>query len=390
MATSDSFIDLKVHIDHNSANDIQQTTVDININENEPFVWMSKWIMYSPLVVRNKLINRTITTRNNAINFLFLFITIIVTIGECLWYSITPFYDYLDVDLLFPIVYCAAMITITISKFISVYYFWIYFDFQILRTINLDGNELKTSSFSKIIRKVNRRMKVILSVLIIFILALIIIKVTKIFSENKGLIGWFALLRSILYYWMFDIPILLSQFVLSIYYCKGCIFISNLNEIIETANQNSETEMDLQSICTQYRTFRDKFKSCIDLLELMLKCRICALIPWIWIDITYLMEAESVMDGIEECIYLIMSSLPIIELVVGGSAATTQYHSFKKTIYHIKDLSLQLLYLLDYVVQYPFLVKIFAKEVSFKNALKVTAAFIVAKAISYLFRQNLS
>lgn len=372
--------------------DDERTNV-ANFVDNQPFIWLAPWIQYLPTVITTKWDNDKVKQRNNLISCIYISVATIVTIGECLWYSITPFMDYFQDDWLYPIVHCIAMLLITAAKLISLYYFWSYFDFKILCSCSLNLNQksgdLKNistlSNLNDIIRNTNRRMKLILAVLIIFIFGLCCIKITNIFVEDEGIDGWFGFIRSILYYVFFDVPIFLHQFILSIYYLKGYLFVSGLKERVQSQNIQN---IDLKKICNEYKAFRDLFRKQIYLSELMIKCRICALIPWVWIDITYVVESENYMDGIEECIYLFMSCLPIIELVLSGSSATTQYYKFKDTLFEIKELSLESLYLLDYVCQYPFLVKIFAKEVSIKNALKVAAAFIAAKAITYLFRRT--
>eukprot|EP00484_Ammonia_sp_Unknown_P018986 CAMPEP_0197028926 /NCGR_PEP_ID=MMETSP1384-20130603/8502_1 /TAXON_ID=29189 /ORGANISM="Ammonia sp." /LENGTH=390 /DNA_ID=CAMNT_0042458007 /DNA_START=34 /DNA_END=1206 /DNA_ORIENTATION=+ len=377
-----------VELGYDQKPSLQYTKGSVPKSDTESFVWLSKWIMYFPTVTTTKYDAeiRSSKPRNTVCNWSFVVISVIVTVGECLWYSITPFYDYWKDDWLYPMVYAAATILTTAAKLISIYYFWRCFDFSSLCTLRLNAADSTYSlkqDLCGIVKKANLRMKVILAMLCTCILTLVCIKLTKLFMEveYEGILGWFGVLRSVLYYWMFDIPLFLAQFVLSIYYLKGCIFVSSL---IERVDQNDE----LSSICEDYRTFRDVFKSQIDVLELIVKCRMIALVPWIWIDLTYVMESKSALDGIEECIYLAMSALPIIELVLAGSAATTQYYALKTTVFKIKDFSVQVVYLLVVIVEYPFLVKIFAKEVSLTNALKITAAFIVAKAISYLFSRT--
>eukprot|EP00488_Nonionellina_sp_1-RS-2012_P002634 TRINITY_DN5152_c0_g1_i1.p1 TRINITY_DN5152_c0_g1~~TRINITY_DN5152_c0_g1_i1.p1 ORF type:complete len:159 (+),score=44.12 TRINITY_DN5152_c0_g1_i1:72-479(+) len=125
----------------------------------------------------------------------------------------------------------------------------------------------------------------------------------------------------------------------------------------------NKLEVDFKRICDEYKTFRYHFQRNIDLLEFLLKCRLAALIAWIWIDITGLTEAESVLSAMQSCIYLGFSSLPFIELVFSGSPATTKYHSFKKRIYEIKEMSLDLAFFLNYVASVSiFGVKLFAKK----------------------------
>eukprot|EP00485_Elphidium_margaritaceum_P011695 CAMPEP_0202690146 /NCGR_PEP_ID=MMETSP1385-20130828/5235_1 /ASSEMBLY_ACC=CAM_ASM_000861 /TAXON_ID=933848 /ORGANISM="Elphidium margaritaceum" /LENGTH=415 /DNA_ID=CAMNT_0049345379 /DNA_START=15 /DNA_END=1262 /DNA_ORIENTATION=+ len=383
-----------------SANDTQRTTVSCNnvaangvtLAKHEPFIWLSTWISYLPCVVQTQWKEGDSKPRNAICNWTFLIISVLITFAELLWYSITPFFEYWADDWLYPLVYAVAMLLTTLAKCIALYYFWMLFDFRLLCTLSLDVDERAQSSsavytclsadvLTSTIRKVNIRMKSILAALCTFLVALLCIKVSKIFSEQQGWNGLFKLIRSSLYYWQFDLPLFMAQFVLSILYLKGCLFVSSLTRRV----QQNPAAQDLEPIYRDYSTFRKLFQNETQVLELMIKCRVLALIPWIWIDLTYVLETESALDGLEECIYLVMSSLPVIELVFGGSAATSAYHAFRTTIYDVQELSSELLYLLVCVAEFPFLVTLFAHEVSIKNAIKLTVAFIVAKAIAYLW-----
>ncbi len=148
---ADTNVELQTHVDINE--NVQETSItQANLVGKGvsfvPFVWLDAWIMYFPMVVRSKIKKDEIAPRNRVLITLYLLIAIIVTVGECLWYSIpTYYYDWAD-NKLFCLVYSAAMILMAVAKFISVYYFWKHFQFQTLRNISLDPNIFLDAKYS--------------------------------------------------------------------------------------------------------------------------------------------------------------------------------------------------------------------------------------------------
>eukprot|EP01084_Bolivina_argentea_P270737 460432_1 len=88
-------------------------------------------------------------------------------------------------------------------------------------------------------KKFSLRMKVILILAILCLLAVNISKTSQILSETPK--SKTSKSKSIVIYeicshffaiYFYDIPLYLAQFILSIYYCEGCIFVKSLIEII--------------------------------------------------------------------------------------------------------------------------------------------------------------
>eukprot|EP01083_Nonionella_stella_P046632 124845_1 len=306
---------------------------------------------------------------------------VVLSVGGLLSYIIPPFIK--QGFSLFTFVYVVAMTLHTSSKFISLHYFWNCFDFESLRTVRL----LKSNTAhvdTNCVGKVLLRLKVTFCIYVALYIALGATKAIKIaMNEDAVLMDWVYFCRTLLYYYTFDIPFLLTQFVLSIYYCKGHIFISDLHGRVT----NNPDTIDFAAVNDEYKAFRHDFKKDIWYLELQLKCRLSAAVAWIWISLSDLAAAEDGFDAARSGMYLATTSIPFIELVLSGSPATTKYHSFVKKVHDIKDLSLDLLYFLNYIAEFPFLIQIFAKEISAQNAVKLIAVFATARILTYLFER---
>eukprot|EP01083_Nonionella_stella_P097860 275144_1 len=350
----------------------------------DPFIWLGQWLVYFPMVVQYRLHNGKVTKCNPICTRIFYIYAFLLSIGGFLWYSIPPFIE--NGFALYPVVYFIAMFLQTISKFVSIHYFWTYFKFDTLRTVSLVNTNNKVHiDTSSTVQKVNRRFKITLFIFIVFTVALVITKIVRITTDDEAVtMDWLYCGRTIIYYYTFDIPYLLTQFVLSIYYCKGHVFIQDLDQRLN----DDPDKVGFGTVFDEYRAFRRDFQEQIWYLELMLKCRLAALIAWIWIDITELANSENGWYGMRNFLYIALGCIPPIELVFSGSPATTTYHSFKERVHDFKELSLKRCNFMAYMTEYPFLITIFAREISIKNALKVAAAFAGAKVLSYLFRQH--
>eukprot|EP01084_Bolivina_argentea_P048638 89573_1 len=377
---------IEIQLQNRSDND--DTTGKKEPISNEPisplFTWLGNWIFCFPTVTRHKFKNGQIENRNSITIKIYIALVTAFIIGAYLWYIIDLFI-VLGVAL-FPFVYMIAMGLQTSSKLISMYYFWKHFDMASLQNISLVDN-IVSIDHKAIINKVNRRMKIMLVIIILCQLTLIIIRIVETTKEETDYVDWIEVVVTLGFYITTDIPVLLSQFILSILYCKGHVFIANLTAKIQ--NEDTNDQVDFETMIDEYKAFRTNFKKSIDVLELMLKCRLSGLVVWVWINISRIMEPDSALAEIVSIVYLIYNCLPFIELVLSGSPATDGYYLFKKQIYEFKALSMDLLNFKDYMNEYPFLVKIFAKEISIKNALKLSAAFIGARMLTYLFKNKI-
>eukprot|EP01084_Bolivina_argentea_P160912 280166_1 len=390
-----------------------QTTTEINaVTPNDhPFSWINTWIIYCPMITNTTIKNSKIINRHKLIYKIAFISIILICIFFWMWDVIIEFHDY--GFSLFTLVWCISISFMNIARLISVYYFYNYFQFYTTHNnkndIEMQNNNEKMKPFPNssgftipqyhsLTKKFSRRMKIILILAILCLLGVNISSTVQILSENpkSKTIVIYEIFYNFFAIYFYDIPLFLAQFILSIYYCEGCIFVKSLIEIIDKS-----IKIDFEQLIKEYSLYRNEFKKKIGLLEYMIIFRLCSLISFVWVNITGISEAKTWLEATDDSLWLFIGIFPFFEIIMAGNAATRKFHSFKKKLYSVgiqngffTDATMyhsnsQYLFLLDYVSTFPFLIKIFAKEVSLKNALKIITVFVVAKMVTYLFKHNL-
>lgn len=314
---------------------------------------------------------------------------------------------------LYTFVWCLAMSLLNIARLLTLYYFWNHVGFydvdkgkekqqehevamevvtrDRIQSAYLVGSGFRQTEYHALTKQFSLRMRIILY-LAVTILVILSIGNTVFACIDPDFVfdglTVFDFIQTWLSKYIYNVPSFLIQFVLSIQYCRGCVFVMSLNDILEkSVNYN----VNWKELSDEYTRFHHEFKKSIKLLEIIIICIIAARLCFVWTDISAITAAESWIRGIYSSLWLIVGLLPFIELVFAGNATTANFHAFRTKLYQIgaadgAELSTEYLYFLSYVNRYPFLIQIFAKEISWKNAVKVTAAFAVAKTVSYLFK----
>eukprot|EP01084_Bolivina_argentea_P156430 272615_1 len=141
-----------------------------------------------------------------------------------------------------------------IARLISIYYFYNYFQFYTthnntynnkndieMKDKKMEHYSPKNSGFTipqynALTKTFSLRMKLVLIVAILCLLAIAISATAQTFTETSKPSG--IKTYKIVYHWFgyfvfYEIPLYLAQFILSIYYCEGCIFVKSLIDIID-------------------------------------------------------------------------------------------------------------------------------------------------------------
>eukprot|EP01083_Nonionella_stella_P097274 273407_1 len=400
--------DLESHIVY-ATDDIVRPTEPTRVRrpsnsfDDHPFMWLNTWLMYFPMWTCTMIKNDKMIPRNKHAAkygyYTVLLFNIIFFVWDVFWWIYRPGLC------LFSFVFFVSICLTTASRGICIYYFFHHFRYYGLSHETKAAKEdTPHDQHHKLMHKTNIRFRLILVFVILASIIDAIISVnqtSKMVPENnialKSMMIWQTIFNFV-YIYFYTVPLFLVQFVLSIYYVRACIFVKEFTEMIDINNG----DVDLNAAIQEYSTYRIVFRNKIVWLERIMLLRLSSQIFWIWVDITWLMEVPQWYEAFTPLIWIIITILPFFEMVMSANDATKKFHGLHKKLYQIgteKDyfgeLSLEegisrtrYLFLLEYISTYPFMIKILAREISFKNAARVSAAFIIAKTITYLFKMN--
>eukprot|EP01083_Nonionella_stella_P250526 865217_1 len=388
--------------------------------DDHPFIWLNKWIIYCPMWTSTTVHNNKIIPRNPWVAKILYYSLLLICVA--FWvYDIFWFVYQLGFNL-FTLIATISITLTSISRLVCFYYFFDYFKFygagmheepnkyEIIDLTKKSTTLKRVSSLSHVqhhslAKKTGIRFQVILCwvmVASILIQIILIINVTKendeAFKSESPISARLAitlwhLIFGFIYIYFYQIPLFLAQFVLSIYYVRACIFIKEFTQMID------KSIVDFDAAIEKYSAYRREFVHTIKLLEVLIMFRLGAQISWVWIDLTMILDAQSWSQIFIAMLWLTKSTLPFVEIVMAGNAATNKFRVLHRKLYQFgtekKNLGeispydhSRYLFLLDYVTMYPLVIKMLGQEISYRNAAKVTAAFVAAKTISYLFKAN--
>eukprot|EP01083_Nonionella_stella_P100163 282150_1 len=379
-----------------------------------PFTWINKWIVYFPMFTSTTMTNHKVVKRSKAMHHIVFPCIIIMCTSLRIWDTYYHVFHTVSdtkwfyASTLCDVLCCVCGSLVIFCRWISLYYFFYHFQFytssnnhhdiEMKSLSNASRCYLNMSRHHTFVKQTSTRIKISLFWILLSSLIISICRVITLVNTSDR--SWYFIIESVhdfVYIYFTRFPIFLSQFVLSILYCEQSIFLNELCEVIDKSIIN----IDFAAAIHDYASFRNQFEERSNLLELMMKFRMAAMIGFVWINTTFLFMSETWIDALPRCLLLIHDAWPFFEMVMAGNAVTVQFDKFRKNLYLIgtrRDFSINLsfnnqtqyLFLLEYVTNFPLEVNIFGQQASFKNAFKVIAAFVAAKCISYLFKEQMT
>eukprot|EP01083_Nonionella_stella_P012927 36501_1 len=399
--------------------------------DEHPFIWLNQWIIYCPMWTSSTIKNSKIVPRNKYVAKIGYYTLILICIAFGAWDIFQFFYQFSFN--LFTLVAAISIVLTNISRLISFYYFFHCFQFYGLprsHDPNSSGNineaddkkvidvmmdlpatlkshvsSLARDQHDKLMKKTTIRFKVLLIWVIVACLVISVIQIVAFVNDNSEALNSAPLgtritvalcqqVFSIIYIYFYQVPLFLAQLVLSIYYVRACAFIKDF-----THRVNRSIGVEFDAAIEEYSTYRLQFIEKIKWLERLMLLRLASQVSWIWIDMAMIADGQSFLGKLVPFLWLSISSWTFLEMVMAGNDATHKFLGLHEKLYRIgtekeyfSEVSVEhskYLFLLDYVTTYPFVIQILAQEVSFRNAAKMGAAFVVARVVTYLFKAGL-
>eukprot|EP01083_Nonionella_stella_P011329 32212_1 len=371
------------------------------------FSWVNKWIMYFPMFTSITVNNCKITKRNTLMHYIVFPCIVIICISCPMWRGFYHMY-YVDGSSLYKALYLIGIFCLSACRLLSLYYFFYQFQYYTPSEHTSDNYDIEMECPSTVsrcfsmnlpqhrkrVRQTSIRIKMILFWIVLSSVIRCICHIIASVNHASDT-HWHTILQVVYGFigvYFYNIPLWLSQFILSILYCEQCIFLEGFCHVIDQSSN-----IDFATAIHDYSSFKTQFDDRKRVLETMIKFRMVTMIAWLWIDLPILLVTQTWIQTFNTALWIINDALPFFELVVAGNAVTVQFNILKNKIYslgcqrdfltHLSIKQTQYLFLLEYVPNFPLVVNMFGKEVSFENALKVITAFAVAKSMSYLFIQ---
>ena len=357
---------------------------DINIFVKE-FKWIETWLVYFPMWVnhinnykqRRKCLSISVISFTSIVvlyHFAFIFKLIYDSIGD-------------DGINMYHIVYFAAEILLTITRFISMYYFYKYFKYPL--TSKATMLHFETNIYTKHAQKIRKWNKSFITLSVILGVSDVIV-VYNYYQQNLLLTGndviytnIALILGRLFVYWPLNICIILSCAIFLKYY----LYILELTEIVQKEKEQNCISFDV--LYDKYREMKKGFNHGYhSYFRLSIQLYLFTFILDIWVTV----YQKNLWDYVEVAGQILQVSLYLLT----ASLITDTFQKFDKLIWNyceetvkIKQQNQQIYdhnFVLNYILKYPFVIRMGNVRISKRNGIKFMIVFSVSKFIAYSLR----
>ena len=342
------------------------------------FMWMKVLLTYFPMWLpiidkkeRNKYLSITIICLSS--------IAVIYHATDVSWWIFDASENNKE-STVWDIVYLTFEVLVTITRFICLFYFYKHFKFP-FKSYIMGFADITYAKYANTIRKCNIFILVIVSIVACSDLLQTYTYVKDDLAESDT----FHIITSIIadicsrvfLYWPLNICVYLCCCIFIKYY----LYMLHLMDMVKTGHQNGKIEFDL--LLEKYKIMSDAFNYDFHLyLKITVEIYLFASVLGIWSDIsskvTWATVTESIVNALNLMLYPVVASL-----------ITDTYERFDKLLWkycmentgdesHYKQL------LLNYVMKYPFAVKVGNLRISRRNIVTFLIVFVATKLMAYL------
>eukprot|EP01084_Bolivina_argentea_P291006 500048_1 len=368
---------------------------------NPLILWSSLWTPY----------NKSNKCRSIYVNIIGITITILLYIYFIITTAINNKYHGQEYDETMMIYIMTQIVEYTyyILKFLSIYYFLIVFNYPWNNMTKMHSYDIKINKYAiKRLKSTHNRLKLLLfiytCVSIYFNYYMEFGALSQWAQYNDPLSNHYALFFTMLF--CIEIPMLLSQYVLTIIFLKYELYLHGLRKHIYESNHS---KLDFETLIKEYGIAYKMFGSEYKIFQLIISLSFIGIFCMIWIFISSLIHYSNYIhitlkfNGVA----ILILATAFIEFIIAATYLTNEYDQIKMQLTKFDDYSLEIIpdliddiqgkdlvklmkningyhCFISFVMKYPICAQLIGWKVSITNCFRFLCFFAVAKSISYV------